>query len=88
MARTGEPDSATTQFFINIADNTKSLGPGGADTYGYAVFGRVVSGMDIVDAMSKVQTTTWTSSEKSLPLESVRDALIITNTNMASSATG
>jgi peptidyl-prolyl cis-trans isomerase B (cyclophilin B) len=56
MARTPDPDSATSQFFINFVDN-KSLnytGPGqGA---GYCVFGKVVEGMDVVDAMAKVQT--------------------------------
>lgn len=56
MARTSDPDSATSQFFINLADN-KSLdyrGPGpGA---GYAVFGKVVEGMEAVDAMAKQAT--------------------------------
>ncbi|NCN38917.1 MAG: cyclophilin [Candidatus Aenigmarchaeota archaeon CG_4_10_14_0_8_um_filter_37_24] len=53
MARTNDPDSATSQFFINLADND-FLNPGGNDFYGYAVFGKVVSGIDVVDAIAKV----------------------------------
>jgi len=57
MARTSAPHSATAQFFINATDNTfldfKSESPQG---WGYAVFGRVVSGMDIVDAIERVST--------------------------------
>ena len=57
MARTSAPHSATAQFFINATDNTfldfKSESPQG---WGYAVFGRVVAGMDIVDAIERVST--------------------------------
>jgi peptidyl-prolyl cis-trans isomerase B (cyclophilin B) len=57
MARTSDPNSATAQFFINAADNEflnfKSKTPQG---WGYAVFGRVVSGQDVVDAIEKVRT--------------------------------
>jgi peptidyl-prolyl cis-trans isomerase A (cyclophilin A) len=53
MARTGDPDSATAQFFINVQDNP-FLDQGD----GYAVFGRVVSGMDVVEKIKAVQTTT------------------------------
>ena len=55
MARTSNPHSATSQFFINLVDND-ALNPGGADAYGYAVFGKVVSGMSTVDAIAKVKT--------------------------------
>ena len=59
MARTGDPNSATSQFFINTADNDflnfKSKTPQG---YGYAVFGKVTSGMDVVRKISKVKTAT------------------------------
>lgn len=48
MARTGNPNSATSQFFINVANNT-SLNAPQPDGYGYAVFGRVISGMDVID---------------------------------------
>jgi peptidyl-prolyl cis-trans isomerase B (cyclophilin B) len=57
MARTSAPHSATAQFFINTTDNGflnfKSESPQG---WGYAVFGKVVSGQDVVDAIEKVRT--------------------------------
>jgi cyclophilin family peptidyl-prolyl cis-trans isomerase len=59
MARTPEIDSATSQFFINHVDNPgldyKNSTPEG---YGYAVFGRVIDGMDVVDAIANVKTMT------------------------------
>lgn len=59
MARTGDPNSATAQFFINTKDNAfldhKSDAPQGM---GYAVFGKVVDGMDVVKKIEQVQTTT------------------------------
>ncbi|MFT6113643.1 MAG: peptidyl-prolyl cis-trans isomerase A (cyclophilin A) [Glaciecola sp.] len=54
MARTGVVDSATSQFFINHKDND-FLNHGDRD-YGYAVFGKVTKGMDVVDAIARVQT--------------------------------
>ena len=57
MARTSAPDSATTQFFINVVDNGKGkLDPGGFSPDGYAVFGRVTAGMDTVDGIRSVKT--------------------------------
>ena len=56
MARTNDPDSATSQFFINTVDNA-SLDKS-ASSAGYAVFGKVVSGMDVVDKIESQQTTT------------------------------
>jgi len=56
MARTNDPHSATSQFFINLVDN-RSLDSGGPSGAGYCVFGKVVDGMDVVDAMAKVRTT-------------------------------
>ena len=56
MARTSIPDSATSQFFINVADNSFLDYPG-QDGYGYCVFGKVIEGMDIVDQIAKVPTT-------------------------------
>lgn len=55
MARTGVVDSATSQFFINVKDNT-FLDHGSRD-YGYAVFGEVIQGMDVVDSIGKTKTT-------------------------------
>jgi peptidyl-prolyl cis-trans isomerase A (cyclophilin A) len=52
MARTNDPNSATSQFFINVADNLRLDTAGG----GYAVFGKVVDGMDVVDQIRVVPT--------------------------------
>ncbi|UOO81143.1 peptidyl-prolyl cis-trans isomerase [Uruburuella testudinis] len=58
MARTAAPNSATSQFFINVANNDslnfRSKTPQG---YGYTVFGKVTGGMDVVNRIAKVQTT-------------------------------
>ncbi|MDC1286514.1 peptidylprolyl isomerase [Gammaproteobacteria bacterium] len=57
MARTGDPHSATSQFFINHADNAfLNFTSESQQGWGYAVFGKVVEGMDVVDAMAKVAT--------------------------------
>jgi cyclophilin family peptidyl-prolyl cis-trans isomerase len=56
MARTSDPNSATSQFFINVADNAFLNYPG-QDGNGYAVFGKVIKGMDTVDAIKGVRTT-------------------------------
>jgi peptidyl-prolyl cis-trans isomerase A (cyclophilin A) len=56
MARTSVPDSATSQFFINVVDNPRLDYPN-PDGHGYAVFGRVVAGMDVVDRIRAVPTT-------------------------------
>ncbi len=56
MARRPNPDSATSQFFLNHGDNTNKLCPGGVDPFGYAVFGKVIDGMEVVDAIAKVPT--------------------------------
>jgi cyclophilin family peptidyl-prolyl cis-trans isomerase len=60
MARTGDPHSATSQFFINLVDNQRLdyRDSTSGSTWGYAVFGKVVEGMDVVDAIAKVPTTT------------------------------
>ncbi|WP_018911712.1 peptidylprolyl isomerase [Thiomonas sp. FB-6] len=55
MARTNDPNSATSQFFINLVDNS-SLDYPQPDGNGYAVFGQVVSGMDVVDRIAAVPT--------------------------------
>lgn len=53
MARTSNPNSATAQFFINVVDNAMLNAPN-PDGYGYAVFGKVVTGMDVVDKIKAV----------------------------------
>jgi peptidyl-prolyl cis-trans isomerase A (cyclophilin A) len=57
MARTMDPDSATAQFFINVKDNAFLDQANSRDGNGYAVFGKVVSGMDVVDKIRAVATT-------------------------------
>lgn len=56
MARTSDPNSATSQFFINVRDNHFLDASQAQDGYGYAVFGRVISGMQTVDAIARVKT--------------------------------
>lgn len=56
MARTSVPDSATAQFFINVKDNAFLDAARSPDGNGYAVFGKVVQGMDVVDKIRKVET--------------------------------
>jgi len=68
MARTSEVDSATSQFFINVNDN-KFLDNGERD-FGYAVFGEVIDGMDVVDKIAAVQTGT-VSQFRDVPKEPI-----------------
>ena len=58
MARTPDPNSATAQFFINLVDNRNLdyVSDERAETWGYAVFGQVISGMDVVDKIKAVPT--------------------------------
>ena len=68
MARTGVVDSATSQFFINVKDND-FLNHGGRD-FGYAVFAKVSSGMDVVDAIAGVKTGN-SGGQPDVPVETV-----------------
>lgn len=71
MARTGDPHSATSQFFINLKDNGFLNHSGKTmQGWGYAVFAKVTKGMDIVDAMAKVQTGNK-GSHADVPLETI-----------------
>ncbi len=71
MARTMVPDSATSQFFINLVDNDfldfRSETPQG---YGYAVFGAVTDGMDVVDSIAKVKTG-FSGPHQNVPEEAI-----------------
>ena len=57
MARTNDINSATAQFFVNLVDNN-FLDHSGPSNYGYAVFGKVTAGLDVIDKIAKVATTT------------------------------
>ena len=66
MARTGNPDSATAQFFINVVNND-GLNRPSPDGFGYAVFGKVVGGMDVVDKIKAVKTGTSNMGFRDVP---------------------
>ncbi|MEV7128961.1 peptidylprolyl isomerase [Streptomyces sp. NPDC093260] len=69
MARTSDPHSASAQFFINTGDNDFLNYPG-QDGWGYAVFGKVVAGSDVVDAIEAVPTTSR-AGHRDVPSEPV-----------------
>ncbi len=71
MARTGDPHSATSQFFINLVDNAfLNFTSESMQGWGYAVFGKVTDGMDVVDAMAQVQTGDK-GGHQNVPLEAI-----------------
>lgn len=71
MARTSDPHSATAQFFINVNDNDfLNHTAQNAQGWGYAVFGKVVDGMDVVDAIRKVKTSS-SGFHQDVPAEDV-----------------
>jgi len=72
MARTGDPHSATAQFFVNVADNASLNHKAKIDRdWGYAVFGKVVAGMDVVDRIKAVRTGAHGPFSKDAPVEPV-----------------
>ncbi len=68
MARTNDINSATSQFFVNVADNDSLDNRAGS--YGYAVFGKIASGMDVVDAIVAVKTGNR-GGHQDVPVEAV-----------------
>lgn len=71
MARTSDPHSATSQFFINVADNDFLDHKGKTDdAWGYCVFGHVAEGMDVIDKMKIVETTA-TAGHQNVPANDV-----------------
>jgi peptidyl-prolyl cis-trans isomerase A (cyclophilin A)/peptidyl-prolyl cis-trans isomerase B (cyclophilin B) len=78
MARTSDPDSATAQFFINLTDNT-SLDHRGKTPrgWGYAVFGRVIEGMEVVDRIARLKT--GVSALNGYPARDVPRPLVVIN---------
>lgn len=75
MARTGDPHSATAQFFINVVDNP-ALNHKGKTTggFGYTVFGKVTKGMDIVDKIKEVKTGNKANPKGGLPYDDVPES--------------
>jgi peptidyl-prolyl cis-trans isomerase B (cyclophilin B) len=72
MARTSDPDSATAQFFVNVGDNTfLNWGDPRGDGHGYAVFGKVTSGMDVVTRIAKSPTGAGGPFRSDVPREAV-----------------
>ena len=73
MARTSDPHSATSQFFINVQDNPalNHTGQQNTRTWGYAVFGEVIKGMDVVDEIRFKPTGAKLPFRKDVPLETV-----------------
>ena len=71
MARTGDPDSATAQFFINLQDNAFLNRAEAQDGVGYAVFGKVVEGMEAVDAIAKVKVDQPGRLSEAQPVETL-----------------
>ncbi|HEX2010890.1 MAG TPA: peptidylprolyl isomerase [Roseateles sp.] len=70
MARTGNPNSATSQFFINVVDNPFLDAANARDGLGYAVFGRVVEGMEVVDKI-RLKPTGNQGMHQNIPLQPV-----------------
>ena len=71
MARTNIPDSATSQFFINVADNAALDKANAQDGVGYCVFGKVIKGLEVVNKIKAVKTSRKSISE-ALPDETVK----------------
>ena len=69
MARTNIPNSATSQFFINVVDN-ENLNAPQPDGFGYAVFGRVISGMEVIDKIRLVPVGNRAGMQN-VPLQSI-----------------
>ncbi len=79
MARTGIVDSATSQFFINVANNSFLDNRGSsASSFGYCVFGKVIAGMDVVEKIKGVPTTEK-NGNRDVPVESIeiKDVTVI-----------
>jgi cyclophilin family peptidyl-prolyl cis-trans isomerase len=72
MARTGQPDSATSQFFINVVDNNRLDKAQAGDGVGYCVFGKVIAGMNVADEIRAVQTGPGDAPVKQVEIKWIR----------------
>jgi len=70
MARTSVPDSATSQFFINVANNDFLNYPA-QDGFGYCVFGKVTEGMDTIDKIKNMATGNHPNGHQDVPIEAI-----------------
>ncbi len=70
MARTGVIDSATAQFFINLVNNASLNHRNETDGFGYAVFGEVIDGMDVVDGIARTRTHAY-GTYSNVPMKTV-----------------
>ncbi len=70
MARTNNPNSATAQFFVNVADNVFLDQPNARDGEGYAVFGKVIDGMEVVDKI-RAMPTQASGMQQNVPVKPV-----------------
>jgi peptidyl-prolyl cis-trans isomerase B (cyclophilin B) len=83
MARTSDPHSAGSQFFINVADNNfLNFKSKSTEGWGYCVFGKVVAGMDVVDKIKSVSTTRH-SGHQDVPVNDVVIDKVIVNEEVA-----
>lgn len=92
MARTMDPHSATAQFFVNVVDNPRIdySGDQNAQTWGYCVFGKVISGMDVIDKIKALPTGAMGPflSEVPTPLPVIEKATLVKADSTDASATG
>ncbi|HSW69753.1 MAG TPA: peptidylprolyl isomerase [Gammaproteobacteria bacterium] len=88
MARTADPHSATSQFFINVADNaflnfkSKTM-----EGWGYCVFGKVIAGMEVVDKI-KIVSTTRKAGHQDVPVDDVIIEKVVVNAETSDIVTG
>jgi peptidyl-prolyl cis-trans isomerase A (cyclophilin A) len=72
MARTNDPNSATSQFFLNLVDNSGKLDPGGVSPEGYAVFGKITKGIEVIDKIAAIPTGPGDVPQKQIVILSAR----------------
>lgn len=71
MARTSDPHSATSQFFINVGENDFLNRQQSQDGFGYAVFGKVIEGQDVVDKITQVPTRPAAGGHENVPVQPI-----------------